>query len=293
MNSRPNESINQVSTTNPAECAFVLEHLEGFALDALDRFERGVVEHHLRWCDACQAEAERFERVVDQLPFAVAYGLPPRAELKSGLFDRIKAEGGSLETASRQPVEPLPEVPEPPHIGRGSSGWWQYAGAALIAPLVLSLLVVGVWANSMRTDLDEQRTDLEAQAQLNQVLASGGQVALYSVEKEASCPNCHGSGQLGMSESNDMGMVLGWNFDPGKRHDVWGVSREGDTMKMCELQVDSTGSVMQTFTFPDASSEFMEVYITDEHGDMTYVSHLAQADEATPGNDPDTGSPIA
>lgn len=293
MNSRPNESTTQGSTTHPAECSFVLENLEGFALNALDRFERGVVEHHLRWCDSCQAEAARYERVVDQLPFAVASGPLPRPELKSSLFERIKADAsGPMDTPSQQPAQPLPVLSEPLQGVRGGSGWWQYASAALIAPLALSLLVVGVWANSMRTDLNEQSTDLEAQAQLNQVLASGGQVALYSVEKEASCPTCHGSGQLGMSESNDMGMVLGWNFDPGMRHDVWGVSRDGDTMKMCELQVDPTGSVMQTFTFPDASSDFMEVYITDEHGDMTYVSHLARNDDATPGHDSDTGSPV-
>ncbi|MEJ7900335.1 MAG: hypothetical protein WKF63_00700 [Thermomicrobiales bacterium] len=206
------------------------------------------------------------------------------------MFERIKADAsGPMDTPSQHPAQPVPVLPE---VGRRTSGWWQYANAALIAPLALSLVVMGVWANSMRTDLDQQSNDLEAQTALNQALASGGQVALYSVEKEASCSTCHGSGQLGMSESNDMGMVLGWNFDPGKRHDVWGVSRDGDTMKMCELQVDPTGSVMQMFTFPDSPSDFMEVYITDEHGDMTYVSHLAQADDATPGDGTDAGSPI-
>ncbi|MDQ3654943.1 MAG: anti-sigma factor [Chloroflexota bacterium] len=290
MKSRPDEQPNPQSTTHSAECAFVLENIEGFALDALDRFERGMVEHHLRWCASCQAEASRYERVVEQFPFAVTPVTEPGPGLKARLFERIEAEGKAAQrTPSRRTVERNPESPE---ARETSPGWWRYASAALIAPLALSLLIMGVWANSMRNDLNEQGTDLQSQAQLNQVLADGGQVVLYSVEKEKSCPTCHGSGQLGMSESNDMGMVLGWNFDPGKRHDVWAVSRDGDTMKMCELEVDPAGSVMQMFTFPDAPSDFTEVYITDEHGEMTYVSHLAQADDATPGDDTDAGSPI-
>lgn len=290
MKSRPDEQPNPQFTTHSTECAFVLENIEGFALDALDRFERGMVEHHLRWCASCQAEASRYERVVERLPFAVPADQEPGPGLKTSLFERIRADASaSKATPSRRIVERAPESPE---VRQTSPGRWRYASAALIAPLALSLLVMGVWANSMRNDLNEQDTDVQSQAQLNQVLADGGQVALYSVEKEKSCPTCHGSGQLGMSESNDMGMVLGWNFDPGKRHDVWGVSRDGDTLKMCELKVDPTGSVMQMFTFPDAPSGFTEVYITDEHGEMTYVSHLAQADDATPGDDTGAGSPI-
>ena len=290
MKSRPDEQPNPQSTKHSAECAFVQENIEGFVLDALDRFERGMVEHHLRWCTSCQAEASRYERVVERLPFAVAASPKPGPELKTSLFERIRADTSATKaTPSRRTVERATKSTE----GRESSpGWWRYASAALIAPLALSLLVMGVWANSMRNDLNEQGMDLESQAQLNQVLANGGQVALYSVEKEKSCPTCHGSGQLGMSESNDMGMVLGWNFDPGQRHDVWGVSRDGDTMKMCELEVDPTGAVMQMFTFPGAPSDLTEVYITDEHGAMTYVSHLAREDDATPGDDTDSGSPI-
>ncbi len=290
MNSRPDNRTTQDDSPHSGECAFALENLEGFAIDALDRFERGVVEHHLRWCDACQAEAARYERVTQRLPFAVPAGPDPRPEIKASLFERIEADRSGVEKAPpRRTPDPDPRVPD----GRNpAAGWWQYASVALIAPLALSLLVMGVWANSMRTDLDEQRNDLESQVLLNQALANGGQVALYSVEKEASCPTCHGSGQLGMSESNDMGMVLGWNFDPATRHQVWGVSQDGEAMKMCELEVDPTGSVMQMFTFPDAPSSFSEVYITDEHGAMRYVSHLAQGDGATPEGDGGPSSPI-
>jgi hypothetical protein len=289
VNSRPGDQ--QVDNLgNPtAECAFVRENIEGFALDALDRFERGMVEHHLRWCDACRAEAVAFEQVVDRLPYTVPLVDEPGADLKADLFARIASTKQVSPAAPRARIAG-PGRRDPAH--HQAPGWWRFVPAALIAPLALTLLVMGVWANSMRTDLNERDLDEASQMALDEALANGGQVALYSVEKEASCPTCHGSGQLGMSESNEMGMVLGWNFDPDKRHDVWGVSHDGERMKMCELEVDPTGAVMQMFTFPNGPEAFTEVYITDEHGAMTYISHLTQGDRATPeGTRP--GSPTA
>lgn len=292
MNSRPNEQPDQHPTPHSAECSFVMDNIEGFALDALDRFERGMVEHHLRWCDPCQAEAAGYERVVAHLPYAVPAGPAPNPGIKAALFERIGADGQVAQRAPSRQTMPK-RVPEVPKRRAPASGWLQRASTALIAPLALALLVLGVWANSLQSDFDEQGADLESQVELNQALANGGQVALYSVEKEASCPTCRGSGQLGMSESNDMGMVLGWNFDPNKRHDVWAVSRDGNKMKMCELVIDPTGSVMQMFTFPDAPSDLMEVYITDEHGEMTYVSHLANPAGATPAGETRAGSTMS
>jgi len=87
--------------------------------------------------------------------------------------------------------------------------------------------------------------------------------------------------------------VMGWNFDPDKRHDVWGVGRDGEKMKMCELEIDSTGAVMQMFMFPEAPADLMDVYITDEHGVLTYVSHLAAEDDATPEDSDGLGAPIS
>ncbi len=289
MNSRPNEQIVQTSNAPSPECGFTLDNLEGYVLDALDRFERGVVEHHLRWCDPCQAEAARVERVVDAIPLAVPLVAAPGPGVKASLMDRI-ASGEAEQTVSSPTPEPV-RIVESPKLLQPATSRWRYISAALIAPLALSLLVMGVWANSLRTDLHERDIALVSQIQFNQAIAGGGQVALYSVER--SCPTCEGSGQLGMSESNDMGMVMGWNFDPDKRHDVWGVSREGEKMKMCELEIDSAGAVMQMFMFPEAPADLMDVYITDEHGALTYVSHLADEDDATPEDFDGLGAPIS
>lgn len=289
MNGRPEPQQSQDPATLPRDCAFAREQIEGFVLDALDRFERGIVEQHLRWCRACQTEVAAFERVADRLPYALPLvsDLEPRPETRSALFERIRTEPAPVPANDHArpvaaPVRRPSTNPAPRLASASSSSRWRFVPAAVIAPLAIALVVMGVWANSLRNDLDEREIELASQAELDQALANGGKVALYSVEKEASCPSCHGSGQLGMSESNDMGMVLGWNFDPGKRHDVWGVSTDGQKTKMCELEVDATGDVMQMFTFPEGSGSVTEVYITDEHGDMTYVSHLTPGEDATP-----------
>jgi len=292
VNGQPEKRLVRDFTALPDACTFTRENIEGFALDALDRFERGMVEHHLRWCEPCQAEATAFEHVVNHLPYAVPMAPAPGPEVKASLFDRIQTGEVPGVAASRPSArEARAGDVSAPVTRRGETSWWRNASAALIAPLTLALLVMVVWANSLRNDLDERNTEVASQDQLDEALASGGQVALYSVEKEASCPTCRGSGQLGMSQSNDMGMVLGWNFDPNKRHDVWGVSEDGHRTKMCELQVDPSGAVMQMFTFPDGPESFTEVYITDEHGALTYVSYLTKGGDATPNGDRETASP--
>lgn len=162
-----------------------------------------------------------------------------------------------------------------------SRSWTRHIPAAVVTPLAIALVVVGVWANSLRSDISDLDRDFDSQLALNGSLANGGQVRLFSVEQ--SCPNCEGNGHVGVSESNGMGMVVGQDFNPSQRHDVWGVNDKGEKKMFCELEVDSTGSVMQMFTFPDAQSAFTDVYITDENGAMLYVSG---GSSATPGSTP-------
>jgi hypothetical protein len=261
------------------DCSFVTDNIGAFVLDALDRVERGIVEHHLRWCESCRVEAARFDHVLETMHLATPPGPAPSPETKAALFQRIEVEtssDGRLPQAETT-VEANRESPSKPE----PANRWRYASAALIAPLALALLVMGVWANSLRTDLDERNVELESQVLLNDALSNGGQVELYSVQQ--SCPTCTGDGQLGVSESNAMGMLVGWNFDPSQQHDVWGVDSNGDRKKVCQLHVESSGAVMQMFTFPETPSVFTDVYITDENGDLIYVSHLGNTGEEDPG----------
>jgi hypothetical protein len=252
--------------------------LGAFALGALDSFERGIVEYHLRWCEQCREEAASLEQVANLIPLSLPDEYVPSPATKTALFDRI----ARADSESRPLTMPTATAPEPTGPVATTPAWVKYASTALIAPLALALLVMGVWANSMRMDLAERDTVAASQETISQSLPSGDQVQLYSVEK--TCPTCQGNGQLGVSESNGMGMVVGWDFDPSQQHDVWQVNNLGQKAKVCQLHVDDTGAVMQMFNFPESPSVYSEVYITDEHGSLTYVSHLSQAE--SPGDTP-------
>jgi hypothetical protein len=140
-----------------------------------------------------------------------------------------------------------------------------------VAPLAITLLVVGAWANSMRNDLDDAASDTTPVAA---VTLQGREVQTYAVER--SCDTCTGSGQLGLSEADGMGMVVAWDFDPAQEHEVWGVTHSGERKKVCELYVDPAGSVMQTFNLPEKPSGLTEIYITDAAGNLIYVVHIGE-----------------
>lgn len=257
------------SEFDPAhDCAFARENLEALALDALDAFERGIVEQHLRWCPSCRDEATSYERVAGLLPFAGEPGPPPSAAVKARLFARI----GNVDNDSAPSAMPVPRT----LAGTASSqsaGWMRSISTAIVAPLALALLVMGVWANALHNDLEQRETQLANQAIISTSLESSGQVQLYAVER--TCPTCDGNGQLGVSPSNGMGMMVGQNFDPGQQHDVWQVNETGEKKKVCQLQVDADGAVMQMFTFPEELSVYTDVQITDGRGSLIYTSHLA------------------
>ncbi len=275
MNPNPHDPTNQPSE----ECALTRDNLEAFALGALDALDRGMIEHHLRWCEACREEAARFEQVTLALPAATAPNLSPAPST----WAAIRARLDSPEDSPEIPAKPQRSVPNPAPESRPR--WSQFVYPAIVAPLVIALLVMGAWVNSLQGQVDDTSAELANQALLNSTLSEGGQgqVQLYSVER--SCPNCQGTGQFGVSESTSMGMLVGWDFDPAVDHQIWGIEPDGNRQKLCHLKIKADGAVMQMFVFPESPSRFTDLYIMNGHGELTYVSHIAGDDPGTaPGS---------
>jgi hypothetical protein len=260
------------SNPPPEECASTRENLEAFALDALDSLDRGMVEHHLRWCDPCRREADRFEHVTLALPLATAPSVSPAPSTWAAIRARLDEPESSLEVQAKPPTRVTTASASRPR-------WTHFAYPAVIAPLVIALVIMGAWVNSLHRQIDDTSAELANQALLNSTLSDGGQVQLYSVER--TCPNCEGIGQFGVSESNSMGMLVGWDFDPTVDHQVWGIDEDGDLQKFCHLRVKADGAVMQMFVFPESPSTFTDLYIMNEFGELTYVSHMSLDDPAT------------
>ena len=280
MNGGPWNQINLDGAGPRPNCAFVRENLPALALGALDTVDREEIEHHLRWCDACRLEATAYDAVANLLPLGLSLESGPAPGARSSLLDRIARDDGGP-----RPVVAIPELP-----GAGSLTtparqrhlpWTRFVPAALVAPLAIALLVVGAWANSMRYDLDEASS---SDTPVAGITLQGREVQTYAVER--SCDNCTGSGQFGLSETDSMGMVVAWDFDPGQEHEVWGITRSGERKKVCELYVDAAGSVMQTFSLPEKPSGLTEIYITDAAGNLIYVVHIGEHPDASPSSQP-------
>ena len=113
-----------------------------YALDALDDSERSEFEAHLRDCEQCSNEIEQFRDTAASLAY-VAEGPPPPAALRERLIERVREEGPSN-------VVPL------------RRGRWPLAAVATVAVAAsAAAIVLGVWASSLSSSLDEKKAALQ------------------------------------------------------------------------------------------------------------------------------------
>lgn len=282
MNGRADEPAADHADPSRAECAFTEEHAAGYALGALDRFERGLVEQHLRWCERCRERVDAAESVTALLPFLSPPVAPPSATVRSALMERIAAD-------STGPIVAVPPVSsrssiasasaEPTQLSRTSSRRWaQVLPAALVAPVAIALIAALAWANSLQNTIDQQEVELATLQQTNETVAGAGEVQLFSMNPEPSCSDCNGNSRLGIDMDENTGMVVAWNLDPRKKHSLWCVDDKGEPKWLSALEVDQDGGVMQTFAFPGDASRYAEVYIAMDDGSKAYMTSIA-----TPG----------
>lgn len=255
----------------PGDCVFTREHLEAYSLQALDRVDHGIIEQHLRWCDDCRAEAVALERVAAALPFA---GLGSNT-VSDSTWSSILAR---IETPELAPSA-VADVTEQPATAPARRSWQSIVYPSIVAPLVIALVVMGAWVNSLSNQNNDRNRELANNAVISSSLGTVGEVQLYSVQPN--CKRCEAIAQVGVSQHNNMGMLVGTDFDPAETHDVWGLDLEGEKQKFCSLVVESNGEVLQMFLFPSSPSGFTELYITDANGNLAYVTHLTHTPLAT------------
>lgn len=280
MNGQQDDQAVNPDDTTREECAFTEQHAAGYALGALDRFERGLVEQHLRWCPRCRDIVEADEKVIAYLPFLSPPVAPPSPGVRTALMESLAADiagpivdvppvstrrSGLSPAADPVKVEELPPT-APQRRAR-------ILPAAIIAPLAIALIVVSAWANSLQNRIDDQNGELADQQRVNGVIANGGRLQLFSMEPR--CTDCTGRSQLGVDMDDSAGMVVAWNFDPKRKHSVWCVNDKGDKEWLSTLVIDPDGGAMQTFDFPGDASEYTEVYIADDNGSVEYMTNIA------------------
>lgn len=274
-----------------AEHDGILEQLEAYALGALDRADSGIVEQHLRWCPQCRGEEEAIRRAVDLLPFIVPPADVPSPAVKGLLFDRIAADESQPDredmadrlrhhepevmAGARAVSSVTPSAPRTPGSRTSNPAWSRFVPPAVIAPLAIALLVVGAWANSMRLDLEErdQGQAIANQGALDQIVANGGDVQLYSMEPQ--CVDCTGRGRIGVDVADRLGVVVAWGLNPDREHELWCFNKKGDKKMVAKLDVDAEGGAMQAFSFPSDMTDYSGVYVAQTDGEATYMSEFS------------------
>ena len=115
----------------------VHELTAAYALDALERVEEREFEEHLRSCESCRDELASFQATAAELGLGVVSPEPPPA-LRGRILERVQAERGVVVPFRRRNV-----------------GFRAVSAVAAVAAAVA--IGLGIWAVSLRSDLDETR----------------------------------------------------------------------------------------------------------------------------------------
>jgi anti-sigma-K factor RskA len=124
-----------------------------YALDALDERDELAYEEHLRSCERCRDELAALTEAASSLAYAVETPAPPAA-LRGRILEQARAE--------RSNVIPL-----------RTRRWAAPATTAVAAVAAVVAVAVGVWAVSLRSDLDETQEALDRERDVAAVVSSG------------------------------------------------------------------------------------------------------------------------
>lgn len=258
------------TTADNDDCLFCHEHLEEAAMRTLEPDIQQRMECHLVRCRMCREELAQIEETLQLLAYSVDQVDPP-VTAKSNLMARFEAErdepSASTEVLAPAPAKAPPSPKAPPRTWRQLP--WTYGG--LFAGLCVALLVIGAWNFLPFTQSDGD--------------IPRGQIQVMAMEN--TCPDCHDEtgGQIGADPTQKDGLVVAWNLDPQRKHEVWCVNRDGKHTKVSDLEVADTGSVMQTISFPDEVGGYHKIYVIRDDGaeELTVApAGKPDDDDATP-----------
>lgn len=123
-----------------------------YALDALDEDEREAFERHLAECDQCRSQLAELQEATTALAYA-AEGPEPPAELRERILEAVGQNGGArvVQFPRRQ--------------------WLLPAAGVAAAVAAVAAITVGLWAASLKSDLDQERSARSAEAKAIALLA--------------------------------------------------------------------------------------------------------------------------
>ena len=135
-----------------------------YALDALDPEDRWTYERHLDTCDRCRKEVASLREGAAQLAYAAEGPEPPR-ELRERMLRAAREE-------------------RPAKVSMLGRRWMLPAAALAAAAAAVAAVGLGLWANSLRDEVNRQRVVTLSGAP-GHVVISGDEAALTACLRPA------------------------------------------------------------------------------------------------------------
>jgi anti-sigma-K factor RskA len=188
-----------------------------YALNALDPEDRWTYERHLDTCERCREEVARLRDGAAELAYA-AEGPEPSQELRERILDAARAE------------RPAPVVP----LRRR---WLFPATAVAAAAAACTAIGLALWANSLRNEIDRQRT-VAFQGVPGQLVISGDEASIVTCVDRAPAGKTYeawvienevprpaglfrgGCGTVELTREVEPGVTVAVTLEPGPGSDV-------------------------------------------------------------------------
>ena len=164
-----------------------------YALHALDEQDELAYEEHLRTCPRCREDLAAVKDTAGLLAYGTAAHAPPPA-LRERILKQARSERADLIPIRRR--------------------WALPAAASIAAVAAMAAIGLGIWASSLRSDLNSEQ---EARTSVEQV------VSVLSDPRSERVPASVGSGTLVVSPTGAAALILP-NLDPapsGTTYEIW------------------------------------------------------------------------
>ena len=223
-----------------------------YALDALDDEERERFERHLAGCEDCTEQLALLQDSASALAFA-AEGPAPAPSLRAKIIDEARSEPGGAVLPFRRRNWALGAV----------------AGAAAAAACLA--IGLGIWANSLSSSLDRERSANAAYQQAAQVLAS----------KASAKPLVGADGSLLVARDGRAALVVCGVADApaSKTYEAWVI--RGKTPQPAGLFRGGSGCKPVILTQPVPTNATVAVTLEDDGGASSPTLPILFRAEAT------------
>lgn len=254
------------------DCQFCQDHLIDAAMGTLEPDDERRMQKHLVRCVLCRAELAEIEEKLLLVAASVDQIDPPE-NAKAHFMDRFETEK-TQPSESSTPVKTLTTKARPssrkdsasPQTGRARALPWSYGG--VLAGLCVALLIIGAWSF---LPLEDSGSDLPS-----------GQIEVMAMDK--TCEDCDTGtgGHIGADPNEKDGLMVAWNLDPQRKHEIWCVNRDGKHTKVDDLIVTDGGTVMQKFILDEHVGGYQQIYVLRDDGAEELTVVPATKDDVDP-----------